>query len=214
MPLGEGFDEGMAATGKALHFNLEERTRDQGAFSPPSFNHGVLAIGLIVFPNCHDWEARRDEENRRVEHEAPPLVHFGPQRRDSLCADRQGIRGVVSLAPGHLELSDVGDVFNRCGIAQASKKARKGLTVVQQSGGTWRFADDESTGHGTKRLIPDQAANDRKTRDQDFDRACSRVVMGGKTAIRARRERRKRAWLEAPGAVLDICGRAQGPILQ
>jgi hypothetical protein len=85
---------------------------------------------------------------------------------------------------------------------------------VQQGGGTWRFADDESTGHGAKRLIPDQAANDRKTRDEDFDRACGRVVMGGKTAVRARRERRKRAWLEAPGAVLDICGRAQGPILQ
>src|SRR5258708_5092683 len=98
MPLGEGVYEGMAATGKALHCNLEKRTHDQGAFSPPSFNHGVLAIGLIVFPNCHDWEARRDKENRRVEHEAPPLVHFGPQRRDSLCADRQGTRGVVSLA--------------------------------------------------------------------------------------------------------------------
>jgi hypothetical protein len=208
MPLGERADEGMTARGKASHFDVEEQPRYQGGFSSPSLDHGTLFVGLIVVPNRHDRETRRDQEHRRVEHDAHSIVLIRAQRRESLCADRPGIRGVASFAPYHLELSDVGDVLNRRATAQTSEKAREHLAVMKQRGRTRRLADDESAGHGTKRLTPDQAADDGKTRNKDLDRA--RTNIGGKTAVRmptvdgARGERRKRAGLESPKAVLNL----------
>ena len=52
---------------------------------------------------------------------------FGWQRGKGMGADRRGIRGVLGFASRHLEFGDVRDIFNRCGFALASEKARKRL---------------------------------------------------------------------------------------
>ena len=88
-----------------------------------------------------------------MEHDTHSIVLSRPQRRESLCVDGQRICGVAGLALHHLELSDVGDVFDRRGLAQASEKAREGLAILELAGRTRRLADDESTGHSTKRFV-------------------------------------------------------------
>jgi len=57
LPFGYGAEECIAAGWQAANFDLEEWTGYQGCFGTPSVNNAALAIGLVVFPDRHDWEA-------------------------------------------------------------------------------------------------------------------------------------------------------------
>ena len=145
-------------------------------FSPPSINHGVLAIGLVVFPDCHDREARRDKENRRVKHEAQSACTFRAAAKRQLVRRPAGHprRGRPCPRPSRAR---------RCrrriqSTRYLPRRLRKRGNVspywskVAERGGS--LATNRRA-MATKRLISDQATNDGKTRDQDLDRACSRV---------------------------------------
>jgi len=62
-------------------------------------------------------------------------AELGCQRWKGLGPDRPGIGGVLGFASRHLEIGDVCDIFNRCGFALASEKARKRLPVGKSARG-------------------------------------------------------------------------------
>src|SRR5262245_15472263 len=99
----------------------------KGGFRAPSGDHAGFAVTLVAFPDRDNWEARCDEEDRRVKLDAQTLEPFDRWRRELLHADRPRIAGATGLAAGHLELRDVRHVFDRRGIAAASEKARERL---------------------------------------------------------------------------------------
>ena len=71
--------------------------------------------------------------------------------------------------PEHLELGDVGDVLDTCGIAQASNKS--GELVAKSIGdrAAWRMAEDEATRDDAKRQLTDQPTNDGIAGSQELD---------------------------------------------
>src|SRR5262245_4742650 len=106
-----------------------------------------------------------------MQYEAQCNELFHSQRWKSPGTDWQDIRGVAGLAARHLELRDVRDILNRCGLALVSEKARERLPLMKPARRRRSFADDESTRHRIKRLVPDDAPGDGKPRGQAVDRA-------------------------------------------
>ena len=64
-----------------------------------------------------------------MQYEPQAPQSLSSQRGKGMGADRRGIGCALGFASRHLELGDVRDIFNRCGFALASEKARKRLPV-------------------------------------------------------------------------------------
>jgi hypothetical protein len=79
--------------------------------------------------------------------------------------------GVASFVLEHLELGNVRDVLDTCGIAQASNKMGKIVAKTIRNYGTWRMAADKATHYDAKRQLTDQATNDGIPGSQKLDRA-------------------------------------------
>src|SRR5262245_21305804 len=107
----------------------------------------------------------------------------------------------------HLELRDIGHVFDRCSLAQASQEARESLAVMHQARGPRRLVRNETASHETKRLIADKSVDHRKPRDQGFDQTSSNPVRKGRARATPREligQGRMFARLQAPRAMVDI----------
>jgi hypothetical protein len=81
----------------------------------------------------------------------------------------------VPSVPGfvleHLELGDVRDVLDTCGIAQAPNKMGKIVAKTVRNYAACRMVENKATRYDAKRQLTDQATNDRITGGQKLDRA-------------------------------------------
>jgi hypothetical protein len=78
--------------------------------------------------------------------------------------------GVPGFVLEHLELGNVRDVFDACGIAQASNKMGR-IVAKTTRNAAWRMATDKATRYDAKRQLTYQATNDGITGSQKLDRA-------------------------------------------
>ena len=127
----------MTAPRKAPYFDIEERPCHQCGFSPPSIDHGDLAIGLVVPPDRHDREARRDYEDRRVKRHAHSPMLFRPQQSEGLRVDWPCVLGEAGFAPRHLELSDVSGNAVDLYFGPRAPKGREGRWIKTIPGSGW-----------------------------------------------------------------------------
>ncbi len=145
-----------------------------------------------------------------MQHDADVTAPFDPRRGNSLCVNWQRRRRMIRFAPRQLELGNIGDVFDRCALAQASEKTWKGLAITEQAGRARRLAGDEPVSHRPKRFIANQPTDYGKTCDQDVDRPCGKCAVRSPPQGGPDRDWRQGAGLELPGAALDSCGRGHG----
>jgi hypothetical protein len=79
--------------------------------------------------------------------------------------------GGAGFVPEHLELGNVRDVLDACGIAHASNKMGKVVAKAIRNHTAWRMAADKATRYDAKRQLTDQATNDGIPGSQMLDRA-------------------------------------------